>query len=234
MLVLGIDTSTVATSIALGSEGGPLASVIVSSSQPRHEAVTPALRSILEWAGVSLKQVGGIAVGLGPGLFTSMRVGITMAKTLAQSLAVPIVGLPSLDVLAYPVRYSGRLICAAVDAKRGELFYSFYRPVPGGIGRETDFEAGPPSRLAADLQTRRGDILLVGNGALMYRQELVEAGAHVEFASPSRGYPEAASLVELAVPRLVREEFDRLYDVRPIYVRKADAQIAWDKRRRAG
>lgn len=234
MLVLGIDTSTVSTSIALGTEHGPVASVQVASQTPSHETVTPALTGLLEWAGASLASVTGLAVGLGPGAFTGLRVGVAMAKTLAQSLGVPIVGTPSLDVVAYPMRQTRRLICATIDAKRGELFYAFYRPLPGGVARETGFEAGPPSRLAAELETRREDILLVGNGSLLYRQQLEVAGIHVELASATRGYPDAASLVELAVPRLQREEFDRLYDLRPYYVRKADAEIAWDQRRRAG
>jgi len=224
----------VATSIALGTEQGPVASISLSHQTPQHETVTPALTQLLEWSGVRPSAIGGVAVGLGPGLFTGMRVGIALAKSLAQSLGVPIVGMASLDLLAYPVRHSSRLICAVTDAKRGELFYAFYRPVPGGVTRETDFEAGSASRVAADLQTRREDILLVGSGALMYRQELGEAGTHVEFASSTRGFPEAGSLVELAVPRFLREDFDRLYDVQLIYVRKADAEIAWDQRRGAG
>ena len=102
----------------------------------------------------------------------------------------------------------------------------------GRVTRVTEFEAGPATRLTAELIARPEDILLVGNGALMYRRELEEAGSHVEFASAAYGFPAAATLVELAIPRFQREDFDRLYDVRPYYVRKSDAEIAWDKRRR--
>jgi tRNA threonylcarbamoyladenosine biosynthesis protein TsaB len=177
--------------------------------------------------------VGGVAVGLGPGLFTGMRVGIATAKSLAQTLGVPIVGAASLDLVALSARYSRRLICATVDAKRGELFYAFYRPVPGGVARETGFLVGPPDDLSAELEARPEDILLVGTGGLRYRQQL-EGPAHVEFASPGPVHPSAEALVELAVPRLLREDFDRLYDIQPIYIRKADAEIAWDQRRGAG
>jgi tRNA threonylcarbamoyladenosine biosynthesis protein TsaB len=161
-----------------------------------------------------------------------MRVGVAAAKALAQGLGVPIVGLASLDLVAFSVRYCRRLICAAVDAKRKELFFAFYRPVPGGVTRVTEFEAGPTTRLTAELVASPEDILLVGNGTLMYRRELEEAGSHVEFASAAYGFPAATTLVELAIPRFQREDFDRLYDVRPYYVRKSDAEIAWDKRRR--
>jgi tRNA threonylcarbamoyladenosine biosynthesis protein TsaB len=163
-----------------------------------------------------------------------MRVGIATAKTLAQVLGVPIAGIASLDVLAFSMRYGRRLICAAIDAKRGELFYALYRPVPGGVNRETEFLVGSPEHLQADLQAIREDILMVGNAGLVYRRELEAAGKHVEFASAAHAFSGAPALVELAIPRFQREEFDRLYDLQPHYVRKADAEIAWDKRRRAG
>jgi tRNA threonylcarbamoyladenosine biosynthesis protein TsaB len=232
--VLGIETSTPQTSVALGGDEGILAAITVGGSRPGDEVVVPAVEHLLSWSGASLRQVGGIAVGLGPGLFTGMRVGIATAKTLAQTLAIPIIGLASLDVLAFGARYSHQLICAVIDAKRGEVFHGYYRPVPGGVTRQSEFEVSAPSRLAADLEARREAILLVGNGALAYRRELEQAGRHVEVADLSYAFPSATALVELAAPRFRREEFDRVYDLQPHYVRKSDAQIAWDERRRAG
>ena len=234
MLVLGIETSTSQTTVALGTEQGILAGTQLSTGKSNHEVVVPNVRHLLQWTETSLQSLAGIAVGLGPGLFTGMRVGIATAKTLAQVLGVPIIGMASLDVVAFSVRYSRRSICAVIDAKRGEVFYAFYRPVPGGVTRETEFEVGPPGHLAAELEARPEDVLLVGNGALVYRRQLEEAGNHVEFASAAYSFPVATALVELAIPRLAREEFDRLYDLQPFYVRKSDAEIAWDDRRRAG
>lgn len=233
MIVLGIETSTPQTTVALGSEQGTLASALISSGHAQHEVIAPTVQQLLRWSGTELSQIGGIAVGLGPGLFTGMRVGVATAKTLAQVLGVPIVGLASLDVLAFSVRYSRRLICSVIDAKRGEVFYAFYRPVPGGVTRLSDFEVGPPARLTADLEALPQDILLVGGGALVYRRDLEEAGSHVEFASAAHAHPSAAALVELAIPRFQREDYGRLYDLQPIYVRKSDADLAWERRRGA-
>jgi tRNA threonylcarbamoyladenosine biosynthesis protein TsaB len=234
LIVLGIETSTPQTTVAVGTEQGMIAATLISAAKPNHEVVMPNLVHLLRWTGISISSVGGIAVGLGPGLFTGMRAGIAMAKTLAQVLSVPIAGLASLDVVAFSVRYTSSLICAAIDAKRKELFYAFYRPVPGGVARQTEFEVGGPARLTAELEARAEDVLLVGNGALVYRRELERAGTHLQFASPAYAFPVATALVELAIPRIEREEFDRLYELKPHYVRKADAEIAWDKRRRAG
>lgn len=233
MLVLGIETSTPQTSVALGDDRGIVAGAVLSGRQAAgHELVVPTVEELLRWAGLSRTSLTGIAVGLGPGLFTGMRVGIATAKTVAQVLGIPVLGFASLDLVAFAYRHASRLICSTVDARRRELFYAFYRPVPGGVSRESEFEVGSADHLAAELQARNEEVLLVGNGALVYRRQLQEAGTHVEVAEGANAFPSAVSLVELAVPRFQREEFDRVYDLQPLYVRKSDAEIAWDKRRR--
>lgn len=234
MIVLGIETSTPQTTVAVGTERGILGSALLSGGTSHQEVVVPTVEHILRWAGVTLQQIGGVAVGLGPGLFTGLRVGVETAKALAQALHVPIVGLPSLDVLALALQHTRRLIGAVIDGRRGEVFYAVYRSLPGGIARESDFSVGSPQRLAADLEALGEDVLLCGNGAILYRQQLESLGSRVGFASSMFAHPHAAALVELAVSRFVREEADRLYEVVPIYLRKSDAEITWDKRARGG
>jgi tRNA threonylcarbamoyladenosine biosynthesis protein TsaB len=232
MLILGIETSTPRTSVALGDETGIVAAVTLSGRHASHELVVPALEELFRWTELNRASLTGVAVGLGPGLFTGMRVGIATAKTLAQVLGIPVVGFASLDLVAFSYRHSRRLICSTIDAKRKELFYAFYRPVPGGVARETEFAVASADALAVELEVRNEDVLLVGNGALVYRRQLQEAGSNVEIAEGANAFPSAVAVVELAVPRFQREEFDRVYDLQPFYVRKSDAEIAWDKRRR--
>lgn len=228
MLILGIETSTPVSSVALGTEQGTVATMSLSRGRGHAEFLIPAIEHIADQAGVSMRSLAGVAVGVGPGLFTGMRVGMATAKSLAQALRIPIVGTPSLDLLAYGVRYSPRLICAAVDARRGEVFSAFYRQVPGGVQRVSEYVAWPPDRLAGEVQARSGEVLYVGNGALLYRDRLPHARA--EFASAAQAYPSAKALVELALPRFMREDFDPLLELEPLYVRKTDAEISWERR----
>ena len=231
MIVLGIDTSTSHTSVALGADHEILAAVQFVGPR-KQDHVISAVDRLLGWTGVGLSSLGGVAVGLGPGLYTGLRVGVQAGKSLAQVLRVPIVGLSSLDVLAFGVRYTRRLIGAVLDAKRGEVFFATYRSVPGGVLREGEFRVGRPETLAAELEALREDVLLVGNGAILYRHELERPGVRAEFAAAALAHPWASALVELAAPRFVREETDRLVDVMPLYLRKTDAEIAWDQRAR--
>lgn len=229
MIVVGIDTSTRHTSVAVGTEREIIGHIRIGG-RARQESVTPALDQLLRWSDIRLDQVGGFAVGIGPGLFTGLRVGVQTAKTLAQATGAPLVALTSLDVLAYAVRYTHRRIVAIIDARRGEVFFSIYRSVPGGVVRETEHAVADPAHLVAELQALAGEVLAVGDGAMLYRDVLQELGSRIEIASAADAHPDAAALVELAVPRFLREEYDGLFDVVPLYLRRSDAEIAWDRR----
>lgn len=228
MLVLGIETSTSASSVTIGSDQGIIGSCLVSRGATHGSFLLSAVEFLMEQSKLTYRNLSAISVGLGPGLFTGLRVGVATAKTLAQALSVPVIGVSSLDLLAFDVRYSDKLICPVIDAKRKEVFYAFYRQVPGGIAREGSYTVGSPSRLQAEMEGSKDDFLLVGNGALLYRDQLEDH--RVEFGSMANAFPRAASLVELAMPRLYREDYDRLFDLEPFYMRRSDAEINWERR----
>jgi tRNA threonylcarbamoyladenosine biosynthesis protein TsaB len=231
MLVLGIETSTPQASVTIGSEQGIIGSCVISRGATPGEFVLPAVEFLMNQSRLTYRNLSAVAVGLGPGLFTGLRVGVATAKSLAQALSVPIVGIPSLDLLAYDARYSNKVICPVLDAKRKEVFFAFYRQVPGGVTRTGDYSVGSPKRLRAEMAGTPEDFLLLGNGALLYRQEL--DAERVDFGSMGDAMPRATSLVELALPRLFREDYDRLFEVEPMYMRQSDAELNWERRKLA-
>src|SRR3954452_407285 len=139
MLILGIETATEQVGVAIGGHEGVIATFEVAKGRRHAETLTPAIEFVCRQSGIELCEIGCVAVDVGPGLFTGMRVGLATAKALAQALRVPMIGLSSLDLLAYAVRYSDKLVAAAVDARRGEVFYALYRQVPGGVQRLSDY-----------------------------------------------------------------------------------------------
>ncbi|MBI2168114.1 MAG: tRNA (adenosine(37)-N6)-threonylcarbamoyltransferase complex dimerization subunit type 1 TsaB [Actinobacteria bacterium] len=226
MLILGIDTASAQVGVALGGEEGVVAQVRLAQGRRHAEQLAPAVQYVLAEAAVRLSDLAALAVGIGPGLFTGLRVGITTAKVMAQALEIPVIPVASLDLVAYQVRFTDRLIATVADARRGEVYYSLYRSVPGGIQRSGEYRVGPPSDLAAELVATGGDVLLVGDGALRYRQQFAEELDRVEFASPSFAHPSPAALVELACARYGREDFLRPAEVEPLYLRKSDAELS--------
>ncbi len=227
MLVLGIETSTTHASVALVTQTEVVASYELGRGKSQDQVLIPAVQRLLADGDLEWRQIGGVAVGLGPGLFTGLRVGVATAKALAQSLGVSIAGLSSLDVLAYDVRYTRRSICACIDARRDEVFWAFYHPVPGGVQRATEFRCASATHCVNEIEARGDPVLVVGNGAYIYARQFENMGADLEVAGVSDSTPTAVPLAELAVSRLVREESDKLVDVRPLYIRKSDAEMKW-------
>ena len=227
MLVLGIETSTPQASVAIGSEQGVVASVLIARGASYNEFLLPAIRFCFEQSHLGYRNVGGVAVSLGPGLFTGMRAGVATAKALAQALSVPIVGMASLDLVAYEVRYSPKAICAVLDARRGEVFYAFYKSSPGGIQRLTRYHVERPERLAVRIAANPEEVLLVGNGALLYRETFQDLGSGTEIAAMSHSFPDAKALVELGLTRMFREDFDSVFDLTPLYLRRSAKPIEW-------
>ena len=231
MLVLGIETSTTQASVAIGSQEGVAASALAARRPNYVEYLLPAIHFCLDGAGLVLNDLGGIAVGRGPGLLTGLRVGIATGKALAQALSLPIVGMASLDLLAYQLRYSPKTICAMLDARRGEVYYALYRTSPGGIQRMSDYSLVKPEQLALGIAARSDDVLLVGNGALAYRGLFAEADAGVEIGGVSDAFPNAMALVELAAARMMRSDFDDLIGLNPMYLRRSARPIDWERMR---
>lgn len=230
MIVLGIETATDQVGVALGDHRGVLASFRATAGRRHAETVAPAIDFVCRQAQVSLDRVGVLAVDVGPGLFTGLRVGVASAKAMAQALRVPSVGLCSLDLLAFPVRHARRLIVAVVDARRGEVFRGLYRQVPGGVQRLAPPRLCRPDDLASELEARREECLVVGDGALRHA-EILAQDARVELASSGLAHPSADVLVELAHAWAVREEFVQPAELLPLYLRKPDAAVNWEQHR---
>lgn len=232
MLILGIETSTPAASVCLASHDGIVATAEIGPGLPElgraHGSfVAPAISWCLDQAQRTSADVTGVAVSLGPGLFTGMRVGIATAQAFAHTRGLPMVGLPSLDLLAFPQRHVRRTLCSVIDARRGELFWALYRPSPGGVQRIGELRVGPADRLAADLDATGERVLVVGDTGVADRDVLDRVA---DLAAPSA--PDAADLGELVHPRFVREDTQRPEQLAPLYLRQADASIGWQERGR--
>jgi tRNA threonylcarbamoyladenosine biosynthesis protein TsaB len=230
MLILGIETATDQVSCAIGGHEGVLALFEVLRGRRHAETLAPAIEMICRQADVTLDEIGAIAVDVGPGLFTGMRVGIATAKAMAQALRVPVIPIASLDLLAFPLRHADRLIATVVDARRDEVYFAFYRQVPGGLQRVTGPAVGSVDDLVGELLARGEESLCVGDGALRHRELIATGARRVEFAEQWLAHPSAAPLVQLAHAKALREEWVPGSAVEPLYLRKPDAEINWATR----
>ena len=229
MLILGIETATEQVSVAIGGHEGVLGTFEVTRGRRHAETLVPAIEFLCRQTDIEIAEFSAIAVDIGPGLFTGMRVGLAAGKAIAQALRVPMIGISSLDLLAFPLRYADRTIAAVIDARKGEVFYAFYRPVPGGVQRVTEPRVGSVDDLIGDLIARGQNVICVGDGALRYRDQ-IDGEMRCEFAEQFLSHPSSAPLVQLAHARALREEWVNPREIQPMYLRAPDAQINWATR----
>lgn len=229
MLILGLESATAQVGCAIGGHEGVLASSHSARGKRHAENLTPAIEFVCRQARVDLSEISCVAVDNGPGLFTGLRVGVASGKAIAQALRVPMITVSSLDLLAFPLRYTDRRIATVIDARRGEVFWAFYRQSPGGVQRLSEPTVGSPDDLAAELLAQPGETLLAGDGAIRYAERFSDR-SDVEVAGGDHAYPSARSLVELAHARALREDWVRPQEVELLYLRRPDAEINWSVR----
>jgi tRNA threonylcarbamoyladenosine biosynthesis protein TsaB len=227
--VLGFDTATPDVAVAVTRGGKALSDVqLAPEGRPRHATeLLPEIERAAAAAG-GWEAVDAIAVGIGPGSFTGLRIGIATARALAQGLGKPLTGVGTLDALARGLAErpaaAGRPVLAVLDARRGQVFAAL-RDANGEQAWEP-FVA-TPKELAARVAALGEAPLSGGDGSLRFRQDLEQAGAEV--------LPDADPGHRLSA-RHVSELSDRLAesppgDIRPIYLRPPDAQL-WLERDR--
>jgi tRNA threonylcarbamoyladenosine biosynthesis protein TsaB len=223
MIVLAIETATQQVGCALLVDDQVVGTHEVSRGRRHAENLVPAIQFLCRQTGIELRELSAIAVDIGPGLFTGMRVGLTTAKTLAHSLAVPVVPVCSLDVLAYPKRDTDRTIAAVIDARRGEVYYALFAPEGTGCGRLTEPTVTTPDDFIADL-------LGAGDGALTYADRFAADLPRASAADPALAHPAASSLAVVAGPLLRAGAGRDALLVEPLYLRRPDAEINWSVR----
>jgi len=239
MIVLGIESATDSVGAAIGDGEGLGAAFAVTGRRRHAENLAPAISEVLARSGIGLERVEAIAVDVGPGLFTGLRVGVATAKGLAQGLSIGVLALTSLEILAAAAFESGwqGTVVPVVDGRRAEVFIGrFARPAGGSAPVELAAPSRHAPEAAVDEAIGADDepVLVCGDGALRYRS-LFERPGRVVVAGDALGAPDPAVLVRLAIARLgAGAPLLGAVDVLPVYLRDADARINWVQRAPVG
>ncbi len=224
MFVLGLDSATARVGVAIGGPEGVIASFQLTRERRHAETMAPAIDFLCRQARIDLDAIDIVAVDVGPGLFTGLRVGLATAKAIAHARRIPMVGITSLDLLAFPARTTDRIVVATIDARRGEVYYASYRRLDGEMRRMTEPRADSPGAVADQLGALGEPCLVVGDGAQRYADVFREVD-RVEIAGEGLRFPDAGALVELATARALRDEVVPESMIEPLYLRAPDAHI---------
>lgn len=222
MRLLAIETATARTAVAVG-DGTAVTEEVPEGSGRHTEVLAPTVASLLAARGWSARELDGVIVDVGPGLFTGLRVGIATAKGLAVATGVGLFAVTSTDVLAQTACDAGVTgrVATVVDARRREVFWAVYDVDAAGIAERLGVALAAPLVLSSQLDELGGPVTLVGDGAVAHRDALLSSGRVVlgELSVPS-----AASAIKLVCSRIATGAVaSPHHQVQPWYLREADA-----------
>jgi tRNA threonylcarbamoyladenosine biosynthesis protein TsaB len=235
---LSFETSTKIFSLALNKDEKVLRYRNLKSAFLLEDSIIPAVDRILDSAGIKFSQIDGFAIALGPGSFTSLRVGLAIVKAFAMSTGKPVVGIPTLDInipyylLGKPefrIKY-GLIpdeICVIIDARRGKVYACIYGP----NGRKTDYLL---TSIEDVLNRVHGRTLFTGDALKVYRKNIEEAykkyslksnACKCLFADEKWWYPQSKVMAALAYERFRNKMHDDAANLLPLYLYPQDCQV---------
>lgn len=226
MIVLGIDTSSYVNAVGVVSDSRVLADRTFPAKTDSLEQIVDNIDTTLKGAGLTLKESGGIGVGLGPGSWTGIRVGVTVGKMLAFSTGKPVCGVSTLAALAYAARHEAQLICPVISVGVGEAVYAgLYHPVNESVEQVGKYHTGDVKGLA-ELIT--GPAVLVSAQAQKYVRMLEY---YTKDIKAFEALPSGAAVACLALERLSRGDSDDALSLAPLYLKESTARVFINKYR---
>ena len=235
MYILAIDSATPVAGVALLNDKKLIREDFVNFKKTHSETLMPMVDQILHDCEIEIKDLAAIAVTIGPGSFTGLRIGLAAAKGLSLASAKPLIGISTLDVLAHNLAYTNSLVCPLLDARKQEVYTAFYDASERYPRRLTKDLACSPEELVKRLKEKaveeaKENIILLGDGFSPYAEFFRDAlQERLSVPPPHLMLIRAAALGSLACLRWEQADFDDALTLRPVYVRLSEAEYRLGK-----
>lgn len=231
MKILGIDTSTKFCNLGLIEDKDVLIEYTINGLEKKHSSIlVPAIKDLLKTMDLKMEEINGIAISIGPGSFTGLRIGLCVAKGLCYARSLPLLGITTLDAMAFPLKEIPYLICPVLESKKDEIYDVVFR---GGdsLHRVMDYKCEDIQSLLVRLSPIKEKIIFLGDGIKKYRDIIKEKiGKDALFVDSQLNLPVATSIAFLGLNKLEKGEEDDISTLTPFYLRKSEAEIIWEKK----
>ncbi|MCI0454096.1 MAG: tRNA (adenosine(37)-N6)-threonylcarbamoyltransferase complex dimerization subunit type 1 TsaB [Candidatus Dadabacteria bacterium] len=223
MRVLGIETSTSSGSVALIEDEKVIGQFFLNIGPAHSEKLLTMVDLLFKEVGIDKNEIEGIAVSIGPGSFTALRVGISTAKGLAFTLGIPVVGVSSLEVLSHNLLFTPFMICPMIDARKKEVYAALFRYSDSKLDRMSDDSINSHEKICERIAEKT---IFIGNGALLYRDLLIDSIGDLALFCPfDFNFPKASNCALIVSSKLKNGRKDDLAALAPQYLRKSEAEI---------
>jgi tRNA threonylcarbamoyladenosine biosynthesis protein TsaB len=222
MRVLALETSTTAGGVALVEDGHLVGQCMLDIALTHSERLMAMVDRLLHDCRWLAAELGGLAVSIGPGSFTGLRVGAATAKGLALALGLPVAPVPTLDALAANLPFADVDVCPLLDARKGEVYLARYRWNGDTMERQSDYLALSPG---AAVELLDPPVIVLGDGVSACRQYFGRLGNGLKIAPPAQCAPSAAVVGQLGHAMLVSGAGVEGDELAPLYLRPSAAEL---------
>ena len=223
MKLLAIETSTRQLGVAVRTEDQLLASYDMLGELTHAVELPTVVMRMLQAAQMTLHDLEGIAVDIGPGSFTGLRIGLAFVKALAFPRRVPVVGVPSMDVLASQLPLVSGPVCILIDAKQKNVYGALYHLEEGRVIRHSDYILGPVDRVLSLVDQPK--TVFLGDGCALYWSRIIERCPDAQQLDPEWWWPRAATVTRLGAERFAQGRLDDAATLVPLYLYPQDCQV---------
>lgn len=223
MRILALDTSTAYLAVALCEDDRILAETTLNCDRRHTECLLQTVTQTLESAGIALIQIDALAVSIGPGSFTGLRVGVAACKGLALGANLPLIGVSSLESLARCTAISEGLVCPVLDAKMSEVFAAVFEVSSTQITRRGEERV---CTIESFTRTIDGDACFLGDGAILYHDQIKNSIPGATILGPQFAVPRASAVAAVARDRMRAGCSSDPANVTPLYLRMSQAEEA--------
>ncbi|OGL41312.1 MAG: tRNA (adenosine(37)-N6)-threonylcarbamoyltransferase complex dimerization subunit type 1 TsaB [Candidatus Schekmanbacteria bacterium RIFCSPHIGHO2_02_FULL_38_11] len=225
MNILAIEASTKTGSCAVFGNEGLLGELTLNTDATHSEKLMPAIISLMGSLQLAFKDLNGVAVSVGPGSFTALRIAISTAKGIAFSANIPLIGVPTLMALAEKVADFDSVICPFLDARKKEVYFALYkRDKDGNLLQLKEETVGSVEEMCRNIKTKT---VFLGNGIEVYGERVRQIlKKKAVFVSQAQSLPTASTVAGIGYRKLINDDYPKdLSSVRPIYLRPSDAEL---------
>ncbi len=226
MKILAVDTSSFAASAAIVEDGIVLGESVIRNKRKHSQNIMPMIGRMFTELEMNIRDIDLFAVTTGPGSFTGLRIGISTMRAFAQAMGKPIIGINTLEAIAYNFVCSEHIVVPMLDARRDEVFTAAYR-----FDGETPVALIEPCVMTIDgISSEFTDktVIYAGDGMIAHRNEITRPGAI--FSPPNLSETRAASVAALAFLRAGNGEGVGYNDIQPVYLRKSQAEREYENK----
>ena len=226
MLTLALDTATGVCTVGLVRDGHVLAEYDISVGLTHSEGLMPQVDQMFDRTGIKKEEIDRIAVSIGPGSFTGLRIGLAAAEAMAYAWQCGICGVNTLQAMAWNIPVGGVVLAPVLDAQKGNYYTAFYEWVNGELKELQPVGMADAGTLLQQLQGCGKPALLMGECGKLLKQDLPDG---ISVAPEQVRLPKASS-VALAAEGTDALTGEGVFSLRPYYIRKSEAEELWEKR----